>query len=149
MRIPLLLLLLLTGAATCYAQSSDPNRVRQWYDRESLYLTGPNRYVKNNVLYSGHRQLVREFTISPGGMQLYLRSRRNRNIATVISLVGSVGSIYSLVSGDRSNLKTFFWVSLGTGLVATTLSAQASSQLNQAVWLRNRDALLLLEGQRE
>ncbi|GAB3175120.1 hypothetical protein GCM10027291_34610 [Telluribacter humicola] len=123
-------------------------RVRQWYDRETIYLMGPNRYVKNNTLYSGHQQLKREFVISQGGMQLYLRSRRMRNIATVISLAGSAGSIYSLVTGNRNNVKTFFWISLGTGLVSSTLTMQANSQLGQAVWLRNRDALILLEQQK-
>ncbi|HEV7348784.1 hypothetical protein [Telluribacter sp.] len=135
-------------AQTVQSGTTDGARMRQWYDRETIYLAGPTRYIKNNVVYSGHQQLRREFMVSEGGMQLYLRSRRNRNFAMVISLVGSVGSIYSLVSGNRNNVKTFFWVSLGTGLVSSTLSMQANSQLNQAVWLRNRDALLFLEPER-
>ncbi|WP_247237286.1 hypothetical protein [Telluribacter sp. SYSU D00476] len=158
MRYCLLLSLLLCLSGTGRAQTiqpgttqsgtSDMARMRQWYDRETIYLMGPNRYVKNNVMYGGHQQLKREFVISEGGMQLYLRSRRMRNIATVISLAGSAGSIYSLVTGNRNNVRTFFWISLGTGLVSSTLSMQANSQLGQAVWLRNRDALILLEQQR-
>lgn len=110
-------------------------------------MLGPTRYVRNNVVYAGAPNLRREFSISPAGMDLYIRSRRNRNIALVVSLVGSAGSIYSLVTGNRDALRTFFWVSLGTGVVSTTLGTRANTQLNQAVWQRNRDALILMENQ--
>ena len=117
------------------------------YDRETIYMLSPTRYVRNNVVYTGAPNLRREFSVSPAGMDLYIRSRRNRNIALVVSLAGSVGSIYSLVTGNRDALRTFFWVSLGTGVVSTTLGTRANTQLNQAVWLRNRDALNLMENQ--
>ncbi len=127
------------------AQSTLPNQARQWYDRETIYLLSPNRYVRNNTVYAGASALRREFSMSPGGMQLYVSSRRNRNLALVLSLVGSAGTIYTLTSGNRNNYKTFFWVSLGTGLASTFLNGKATTQLNQAVWLRNRDALVLME----
>ena len=127
------------------AQSSSADRARQWYDRETIYLLSPNRYVRNNTVYAGNAALRREFSISPGGMQLYVRSRRTRNFALVFSLVGSAGTIYTLATGNRNNYRTFFWVSLGTGLGASLLNARATTQLNQAVWLRNRDALLLMK----
>ncbi|GAB2768721.1 hypothetical protein GCM10027275_09190 [Rhabdobacter roseus] len=137
--------LLLLGYLEARAQVPTAEKARQWYDKETIYLISPTRYVRNNTVYVGAASLQREFSISPGGLQLYLRSRRKRNIATVISLGGAAGSIAALVSGNRSTIRTFFWVSLGTGLVSSTLSLQASSQLNQAVWLRNRDALLFLD----
>lgn len=117
------------------------------YDRETIYMLSPTRYVRNNVVYTGGNNLRREFSVSPAGLDLYVRSRRNRNIALVVSLAGSAGSIYSLVTGNRDALRTFFWVSLGTGVVSTTLGTRANTQLNQAVWQRNRDALMLMENQ--
>jgi hypothetical protein len=121
-------------------------QVRQWYDKETIHMKGSNAYVKNNLLYAGSGNLKREFSISPTGMHLYLRSRRNRGIATVISLAGAAGSITALLSGNRNRVKTFFWVGLGTGAVSGLLTTHANNQLNEAVWQRNRDAILLLDG---
>jgi hypothetical protein len=144
--LPSVLIACLCGLAQPgIAQSTAMNQARQWYDRETIYLLSPNRYVRNNTVYTGHPALRQEFSISPGGMQLYVRSRRTRNFALVFSLVGSAGTIYTLATGNRNNYRTFFWVSLGTGLGASLLNARASTQLNQAVWLRNRDALNLME----
>jgi len=118
---------------------------RKWYDKETIYLRGGNSFVKNNVIYSGGKALRSEFIISPGGLELYLKSRRTRNIALFISLAGSAGTIVSLVSGNRDNLRKFFWVSLGTGVVSSVLTMQANNQRDQAVWLRNRDAMIFMK----
>ncbi|MDQ6478269.1 hypothetical protein [Dyadobacter sp. LHD-138] len=143
------LLLILLSSAFCQAQipSALPTdtTARKWYDKETIYLQGANSYIKNNVVYTGQKAIRKEFMISEGGMQLYLGSRRKRNLALVISIAGSAGSIFSLVTGNRDALKKFFWVSLGTGLASTIITAQANNQRDQAVWLRNRDALLFME----
>lgn len=141
------LVLLANFAHEAFAQIGERPSIQSLYDRETIYMVSPTRYVRNNVVYAGAANLQREFSISPAGMDLYIRSRRNRNIALVVSLAGSVGSIYSLVTGNRDALRTFFWVSLGTGVVSTALGTRANTQLNQAVWLRNRDALNLMENQ--
>jgi len=127
------------------AQAPERRSIQALYDRETIYLLGPNRYVRNNVEYAGAAQLRREFLLSPGGMQLYNRSQRNRNIGLAVSLVGSVGTIYTLVSGNRDLYRPFFALSLGTGLASGLLTMRAGTQLNQAVWLRNRDAMTLSE----
>ena len=143
--------LFLLTATFCQAQISAPTAIpidstaRKWYDKETIYLQGSNSYIKDNILYKGQKAIKREFMISPGGMQLYVSSRKKRNIALVISLAGSAGSIASLITGNRDSLKKFFWVSLGTGLASTIITAQANNQRDQAVWLRNRDALLFME----
>jgi len=140
--ITLLLTAFSSNAQT--APDSTVNRTRAWYDKETIYLRGGG-YVKNNVMYTSQKALKQEFLISQGGFELYRKSRRTRGIALVISVAGSAGSIISLISGNRDNLKKFFWVSLGTGLVSTVLTTQANNQRDQAVWLRNRDAILLME----
>jgi hypothetical protein len=141
----LLFVLLLGSLGMPSGRAQAPARpsIQQAYDRETIYLLSPNRYVRNNTVYSGATALQQEFRLSPGGRELYIRSRRNRTVALVVSLVGSAGTIYSLATGNRDHYKTFFVVSLGTGLVSSLLNAKASTQLNQAVWLRNRDALIL------
>ncbi|GHB52940.1 hypothetical protein [Persicitalea jodogahamensis] len=140
--IVVLLLCLLQNAK---AQDTDRRPIQELYDRETIYLISPNRYVRNNIEYTGSAQLRREFMLSPGGMQLYSRSQRNRNIALVVSLVGSAGTIYTLASGNRDFYRPFFILSLGTGLASGLLNIRANTQLNQAVWLRNRDAMSLSE----
>ena len=136
---------LLFGFAQSTLAQSTQRSIQELYDRETIYLLGPNRYVRNNVAYSGAAQLRREFVLSPGGMQLYARSQRNRTIATVLSLAGSAGTVYSLVSGNRTHFRTFFIISLGTGIASGLINGRANTQLNQAVWLRNRDAMVLQE----
>lgn len=119
--------------------------LKKWYDKETIYLQGSNRFVKNNMLYSGHKSLLREFSISQGGLQLYLKSRRTRNIGLAISIAGSAGTIVSLISGNRDHLRKFFWVSLGTGVISSAVTMHANNQRDQAVWLRNRDAMFLID----
>lgn len=140
----LLLLLLLTAVSplSTTAQVSEAGaNVRDWYDRETIYLLGNNKYVKNNMVYAGQYNLRKEFQMSEGGMQLYIRSRRNRTIGAVISLSATVGSVIGLLSDNTGLRRTMFWSSIGLGLVGTAVNIQATNQLNQAVWLRNRDTL--------
>ncbi|WP_310590501.1 hypothetical protein [Dyadobacter sp. CY261] len=144
------MLVLLLTCSVCSAQvrlpsDSTASKARKWYDKETIYLRNGNSFVKNNVVYTGHRALTKEFMISPEGLGLYLSSRRTRTFGLVISLAGSAGSVISLLSGNRDNLKTFFWVSVGTGIVGSALTMRANNQRDQAVWLRNRDAILFLE----
>lgn len=115
------------------------------YSRHTIYLQNANRYVKENRVYSGNRALKTEFSVSPGGLDLYVRSRRNRNIGLAVSLIGTAGSLYVLFNRDRVNWQPFFWTSLGTAAVAGMLNAAADKQLNQAVWLRNKDVIALPE----
>nr|WP_310587496.1 hypothetical protein [uncultured Dyadobacter sp.] len=145
----MLALTLICSALSAHAQQvpadSTAGRARKWYDKETIYLRNGNSFVKNNVLYTGQRALRKEFIISPEGLGLYLQSRRTRSISLVISIAGSAGSVISLLTGNRDNLKTFFWISVGTGVVASALTMQANNQRDRAVWLRNRDAMLFLE----
>jgi hypothetical protein len=144
----LMILLVLASGLGCHAQvtdSSPTGKARQWYDKETIYMQGGNSYIKNNVQYAGHKALREEFKISEGGTQLYLKSRKNKNFALILSLVGSIGTIYTLASGDRTNYKTFFLISLGTGLGSSLVTIKANNLRDQAVWLRNRDAMLLME----
>jgi hypothetical protein len=143
-------LVFLLVSINCQAQipgDTTLSKAKRWYDKETIYMRGGSSFVKNNVIYTGQKALRREFGISEGGLQLYLKSRRMRNIGLVVSVAGSAGSIISLVSGNRDNLKKFFWVSVGTGIVSSVLTMQANNMRDQAVWLRNRDAMLLLDAE--
>lgn len=139
-------ILLFSAGAMAQTPSTDAaNQTRQWYQKEAIYLQGANKYVKNNMEYIGVKALKQEFVISEGGMQLYIKSRRLRALGMAISLTGSVGTIASLISGNRNMSRTFFWVSLGTGLVGSAVTMGSNNLRDQAVWLRNRDAILLME----
>lgn len=147
-------LLLLVTASVCSAQvripvDSTAARARKWYDKETIYLRNGNSFVKNNVVYTGQKAIRNEFMVSPEGLGLYLQSRRTRNIGLLISLAGSAGSIVSLISGNRDNLRTFFWLSVGTGIVGSAFTMSANNQRDRAVWMRNRDAMLFLEANQQ
>ncbi len=131
--------LLLAASGSIMAQSNSFSLGD--YNEKTIYLYGTNGYIKNNTYYSGHRLLMKEFSVSPGGLELYLRSRRNRNIALAVSLLGTAGSLYALLNRNKIDWRPFFWTSLGTGLIAAPINMTASKQLNQAVWLRNKDVL--------
>jgi len=142
----LLLILISIPAANAQVSEVTPAiKASQLYDKETIYLQGSNKYIKNNIQYEGMRALRKELSISEGGLQLYLKSRRYKNFALVLSVAGSAGSIVSLISGNRSALKKFFWVSLGTGLASSLITAEANNLRDQAVWLRNRDAMILMQ----
>ena len=137
--------LLLSGIFLIFTMDTYAQRTfsLQDYNEQTVYLESTNRYIKNNTIYTGHRALAAEFSMSPGGLDLYFRSRRNRNIGMAISLLGTAGSVYALLNRNRVDWRPFFWASLGTGLIAVPLNAAATRQLNQAVWLRNRDVLMM------
>lgn len=138
--------LLASGSGNAQSVSDSTfSRAKNWYQKETIYLQGLNGYVKDNMLYKGQKALEKEFIISEGGMELFKKSKRTRNIALVFSLAGSVGSIISLINGKDNNFKTFYWVSLGTAVISTTLTLQANNLRDQAVWLRNRDAMFLID----
>ncbi|WP_439555156.1 hypothetical protein [Dyadobacter sp.] len=144
----LIVVLMLLFSAKSNAQVAPDSTIRQaikWYDKEAIYLRGANSYVKDNVVYSGQRTLKREFLVSTRGLDLYMRSRRTRTIGLVISVAGSAGSIISLISGNRDNLRTFFWVSVGTGLVSAGFTGRANNLRDEAVWVRNRDAMRFMQ----
>lgn len=146
LRVTFVVMLLSVGfLQNTKAQDTERRSIQELYDRETIYILGPNRYVRNNTEYAGTAQLRREFLLSPGGMELYSSSQRKRTIGTILSLVGSAGTIYTLVSGNRDLYRPFFLISLGTGLASGLLTMRANTQLNQAVWLRNRDAMTLSE----
>ncbi|WP_025762512.1 hypothetical protein [Dyadobacter tibetensis] len=136
-------LILSAGFAVGQSITTHPpadNPIR-WYDENAIYMQGNNSFVKQKKLYTGHKALMKEFSISPQGLDMYFRSRRNRNIGLALTLAGSAGTVVSLFSNNRDNWKKFIWVSLGTGVGATLLNMRANNQRDQAVWIRNRDAL--------
>lgn len=145
--IVLLIILASSASQAQFASDTTGSKAQKWYNKETIYLQGGNSFVKNNMIYSGQKAIRNEFSISEGGLQLYLKSKKTRNIALAISILGSAGSIVSLISGNRNNLRTFFWVSLGTGILSSALTMKANNQRDQAVWLRNRDAIFLIEAQ--
>lgn len=142
-RIALTLFFSLTFVGMLLGQNASRLSSSEVYSKETIYLLGNNRFVKNNSVYTGKSLLAREFSVSPGGFELYKRSRRNRSIATVLSLAGGVGTITALIMGNRQVTKTVFWASLGTGAVSSAFVMNANNQINQAVWLRNKDVMAL------
>ncbi|MET7257075.1 hypothetical protein [Dyadobacter fermentans] len=118
------------------------NAAAQWYQKETIFLVGGNTYVKNGKSFTGRKMLVKEFLISPSGMNLYVRSRRIRNFTLTLSLASAVGTIFTTTSNNRDNLRGLMWTSIGVGIVSSWGNAYANSVRDRAFWVRNHDAML-------
>ncbi|SEJ75505.1 hypothetical protein SAMN05216327_118117 [Dyadobacter sp. SG02] len=121
------------------------NPAAKWYAKETIYLVGGNMYVKDGKPLKGKNALLKEFSISPAGMKLYVRSRRIRNISMTLSIAGALGTILSTTSKNRDNLKGLMWTSIGVGVVSSWGTAWANSMRDQALWTRNYDAMLKMD----
>jgi len=118
------------------------NPAARWYAKETIYLVGGNMYMKNGKPIMGKKKLLNEFSISPQGMKLYVRSRRVRNITMTLSIAGAVGTLITNTSKNRDNLRGLMWTSIGVGLVSSWGVAYADRVRDQAFWTRNYDAML-------
>lgn len=113
------------------------------YDRVTIYPMGPGRYVKHDTLYTGLGMMKNEFAISEGALKLYVRSQRNRNITLVLSLGVAIMPTRTAATFNKPFYqRPLYYVALGVGFVSSLFNAKATSQLNQATWIYNRDALI-------
>lgn len=122
------------------------NPAARWYAKETIYLVGGSMYMKNGKALMGKKKLLNEFSISPQGMKLYVRSRRVRNITMTLSVAGAVGTLITNTSKNRENLRGLMWTSIGVGLVSSWGIAYADRVRDQAFWTRNYDAMLKMNG---
>jgi len=118
------------------------NAAARWYQKETIFLVGGNTYVKNGKPFTGRKMLMKEFSISPAGMNLYVRSRRIRNFTLTLSLASAVGTIFATTSKNRDNLRGLMWTSIGVGIVSSWGTAYANSLRDRSFWVRNHDAML-------
>lgn len=131
---------------TALAQGGAKPSVLELYDRAVIYPLSPGRYVRNDTLYTGLSLMRNEFVISDGALKLYVRSQRNRTISLVVSLGVAVMPTRTAATFNKPFYqRPLYYVALGLGLASSAINARATSQLNQAVWLRNREALFLLD----
>lgn len=138
-------ILLLAGneQIVCAQEASKAQAMADLYDRVTIYPMGPGRYVKHDTLYTGLRGMRNEFAISDGALKLYVRSQRNRNITLVLSLgVALMPTRTAATFNKPFYQRPLYYVALGLGFVSSIFNAKATSQLNQATWIYNRDALI-------
>lgn len=124
-------------------EASKAQTMADLYDCVTIYPMGPGRYVKHDTLYTGLGMMKREFAISDGALKLYVRSQRNRNITLVLSLgVALMPTRTAATFNKPFYQRPLYYVALGLGFVSSIFNAKATSQLNQATWIYNRDALI-------
>ncbi len=143
--------LLLAGFGIASAQTPgdfQKDSLRRAYDRETIFVFGNGtRFAKGGRAYaSGIRQknLEREFEFSTAGLSEYKAYRKLRTISSILTVASLGTTIVGLTSVNNrgSNAYWAWWgagiaIGLGNGVV----SGQANNRLQQAVWIRNRDAL--------
>ena len=138
-----LLLLLLLSLLTPTLQAQFQNKT---YQMESIYLRG-NRYVKNGIatpigMFGG--KIESEFIDKPLATPVFKQFKRNRTIASVLTLAGTVLVVGSFVGLSNNDFDA--WVPLYlTGTVALSIGIpfnnRANNDLQQAIWLRNGEIL--------
>lgn len=136
-------------AATLHLPGADTvtNTAAKWYEKQTIFLVGGNTFAKNGTTFTGRKALLKEFSISPAGMKLYVRSRKIRNFTMTLSLAGAVGTIFATTSKNRDNLRGLMWTSIGVGIVSSWGTAYANSVRDRAFWTRNHDAMLKFNAQ--
>ncbi len=147
----LILVLVLSGLCTAKAQTLQDFRrdsLRRAYDRETIFVfANGTRFAKGGKAYPsglGQRNLQKEFEFSPYGMAEYRGYRKLKNISSILTVASLGTTIVGLtqIGGNRGRSYWAWWgagiaIGLGNGMV----SGMANNRLQQAVWIRNRDAL--------
>lgn len=142
--------LLLAGLHSARAQTPQDFRrdsLRRAYDRETIFVfANGTRFAKGGKAYLsglGQRNLQKEFEFSPYGMAEYRGYRKLKNISSILTVASLGTTIVGLTQvGNRGRSYWAWWgagiaIGLGNGVV----SGMANNRLQQAIWLRNRDAL--------
>ncbi len=123
-----------------YSQSMDSlktiyNKRILWFNK-SQYIIGNNTYRLN--------QLEKEFAESKEGLQLYLKARKNLHTGRAMIWASLAGYIVAAAVAKKDN-STPFWAvfgsSLGVQLAGSGFVGAGTNQMNQAIFIRNRDVL--------
>jgi len=108
---------------------------------ESIYLVG-NKYIKNDVSYPVGfmgTKLNEEMQISPYAIAEWDKFKKLRNGSMITSLAGLGLALGSLVADNESTQRNLLLGGLGLSIVSLPISIKANSQLQKAIWTRNRD----------
>jgi len=120
---------------------SEDLAVKKYYEENAIYWLGNYKYMKNSQKYP-LKNLSNEFKFSMEATALF-KDFKKTNRLMVGCLILSTGFLISGIVVKEQQLKLGFLA--GSMVVATfaiPLSMKFSRQINQSIWLYNRDILL-------
>jgi hypothetical protein len=135
-------LLLILGVAKSQGQT-DSASLRYIYDKEVIYVSG-SRYVKNNTKFK-LRNLEKEFTPNSEAFELYKSYKSDSRKSSYYSLIGISISAVGIIIGDKNPAVGIGLVFVGGFSIGVSLGTgvKADKKMRKAIWLRNKDVLLL------
>ncbi len=154
-----ILLLALFSPIWVFAQNDCLDR----YDMEAIYLRSELfqgvSFVKNGVsrpVGFAYRKLKPEFELTPRALPMFNKARKNAKISFVISIAGiagvATGTLMAIRSVDqqgyltnesqyRNGLNIMLISAISSAAIQIPLQVKARQQLDDAIWLRNREIL--------
>ena len=123
-----------------YSQSGDL-AIKKYYEENAIYWLGNYKYMKNSQKYP-LKNLSNEFKFSMEATALF-NDFKKTNRLMVGCLVLSTGFLLSAILVKDQRLKLgFLGGSVVVAAFAIPLTLKFSRQINQSIWLYNRDILL-------
>ncbi len=140
-----LIALIIFGSFSClsYTQNSlTTNHLVQQYDQNTIYLKKKGFEKAGQRIPYGtfKKNLKKELTAFPMALQEYKRSRKNLWVAIGSSVV-SAAFVFSSARSDNYR-KELNYTGLSFNLLSIPFKIKSQNQLNRAVWLYNREAIV-------
>lgn len=112
------------------------------YDQQFIYRYGSSFMKGGNKL--SFRDLQNEFSSKSPSFDLYIKSKNNKTISTILRFV-STFAIFGVIKAARDNntglAYGFLAVQLVTALVSQHYRSKSTIDLDQALQIRNRELL--------
>ncbi len=157
------LLFALVVLAFCQNRVQAQNPLLKTYDQEGIYLRTEllrgTVFVKNGVarpLGFAYKNLRPEFEIAPRVLPLFKKAQRNAKISFAVGILGLAGATTGLLIALRGvddqgyllnerqfnrGLNLIWACSIATAVINIPLTVRSRRQLDDAIWLRNRELL--------
>jgi uncharacterized membrane protein len=137
----LMFFLAAAGILPSVAQNRDSIAIRRYYEENTIFWMGQNRYYKNNQSYP-IKNLKEEFKFSKDASWEYDLYRKSSSKALIGLLATEVLAISSIIVKDRNTKIALLAGSIVTLAISIPLSAKARKHFHRSIYYYNRDILL-------
>lgn len=141
-----IIIIIILSSITTYAISAQSSLYSDTlihkYDRNTIYLKKGGFEKNGQTIRFGalKKNLKKELTASPMALQEYKRSRTNFWVAMSCTVVSTALTLSGI---QRKYIyKELSYSGLSLSLLTIPFNIKAQNQLNRAVWLYNREAIL-------
>lgn len=115
--------------------------IKKYYEENAIYWLGNYKYMKNSQKYP-LKNLGDEFRFSLDATTLFNDFKKTNRLMIGCLILSSGFLISGIVVKDQRMKLNFLAGSMVVAAFAIPLSMKFSRQINQSIWLYNRDILL-------